>query len=84
MQSPQDRTPQERRTVTIQLDRCNVTGGYQLSIGSENAEGYGHGYRIFGPKFIGDSTSIRKMTIDKRTADAIRGYLDEVEAGDAR
>jgi hypothetical protein len=63
-------------SVQLNLYRCNVTGGLQLAIEDIDDNGTGHGYRIFGPKFLGDSTLLRRYVIDDRDVDEIRSYLD--------
>jgi hypothetical protein len=70
--------------ITIELSRCNFTGGYQLSINPRRPDGSGHGYRIFGPKFLGDSILLRKTEISKRDATEIVGYLQGVLDGETR
>lgn len=62
--------------VVISVDRDGYTNGIQLSINAVDDDGCGHGYRIFGPKYLGDSELVREYTLDKRDADEIRRYLD--------
>ena len=52
--------------------------GYQLSINKMDDDGRGHGFRIFGPKYVGDLTPIVRKALTKRDADEIRSYLDFV------
>jgi hypothetical protein len=70
------------QTVSISLDRDGLTGGLQLQIGVQDERGVGHGYRIFGPKYLGNSKEVRRKVIDKYDADSIRGYLDMVSKPD--
>ena len=56
------------------------SGGQQLSIDRLDETGQGTGYRIFGPKFIGDGNLVRRTKIDRQMANEIRRYLDEVES----
>ena len=64
--------------IELSLDQDNATGGFQLSIGTRDKNGGGHGYRIFGPKYIGDSTNIRTVILNPHDVDEIRVYLDKV------
>lgn len=57
--------------IYLDLDRDVVTRGYQLSITNGS-----RGYRIAGPKYTGNSTSITRHRITQRDADEIREYLD--------
>jgi predicted GIY-YIG superfamily endonuclease len=63
-------------SVVITIDQDGATGGLQLSIGIEDAEGYGHGDRLIGPKYIGASTNLRRKVLTHYDADRIRCYLD--------
>lgn len=64
-------------TVTIELGRAGgLSGqGYQLSINKVDERGVGHGYRIFGPKYIGDTILLRKTTLNERDAREIFGFI---------
>lgn len=55
-------------------------GGLQLSIGVENADGGGHGYRIFGPKYDGAGKRLARHYLSARDADEIKSYLKKVAA----
>jgi predicted transcriptional regulator of viral defense system len=55
----------------------------QLGISVLDEEGGGHGYRISGPKYSGNSKPLLRHTIDERDADEIRRYLDRVSPGAA-
>lgn len=52
-----------------------IPDGFQVSISVED-EG---GYRIFGPKFIGQSRLIRSYRLSVRDMDEIRHYLDKMD-----
>jgi hypothetical protein len=39
----------------------------------------GHGYRIFGPKFLGSGELIKRHVLDERDVREIREYLDKFE-----
>jgi len=64
--------------VTLDIDRDRYTGGIQVLIGVENDEGVGHGYRLAGPKCLGDSTSLKRVTLTEDDARQIRRYLDTI------
>ncbi len=68
------------KKITLSLDRTGKAPwfGYQISI---NLEGE-HGYRLMGPKYLGDSEQLRVVTLDERDASEIRQYLDHVDGGD--
>jgi hypothetical protein len=68
-------------SVQLNLYRCNVTGGLQLAIEDIDDNGAGGGYRIYGPKFMADSTLLRRHVIDDRDAVEIRRYLDRRDGG---
>lgn len=57
--------------VHLAVDRDGRTGGFQLEIGDDSG-----GYRLAGPKYLGASTSVLKVTLDERAATEIRRYLD--------
>lgn len=71
-------TNKEQAEVFIELSKDLYTGGYQLSIGVE-LDGYGHGYRIAGPKFAGNSKSLLKKKLEKYDVEEIQKYLEMVE-----
>lgn len=50
-------------------------GGLQLSIGIENADGGGHGYRIFGPKYDGASKQLKRHYLTECDVNEIKSYL---------
>ncbi len=49
--------------------------GFQLTIEQVDDSGTGHGYRIFGPKFINDSVPLVSHTITERDAKEISAYV---------
>ncbi len=51
----------------------NPDGIVQLSIRHK-----GGGYRICGPKYAGNSRTIRKHVLTKRDVEELRDYLDRV------
>lgn len=69
----------EYERVVIEYDARN-----RMSIACEDAEGYGHGYRLAGPKFAGDTAKVKtRVVLDKRDVEEIRIYLriwDEIQA----
>lgn len=62
--------------MTVILEVHKGKQGVQLSIGFENEDGVGHGYRIAGPKFLGHEELIARHTINDRDAEEIRRYLN--------
>lgn len=64
--------------IVLTVDRDGYTGGIQVSIGAEDDRGHGDGYRLFGPKYLGQSTKIADVVLTQRDADEIRGYLDQL------
>lgn len=70
--------------VKVVLEVSETPGGAkQVSIGVQDAEGYGHGYRLAGPKFRGDSKLLVTRELDARDVEEIRLYLrlwDEIQA----
>lgn len=63
----------------IEISIWESQGQYQLHISKMADEGFGTGYRIAGPKFIGDSTPLLKHRLTPRDATEIRHYLDQIE-----
>lgn len=51
----------------------NGHGQFQLAI---EAPENGSGYRIFGPKFMGEGRLLRRCVLDERDVTEIRRYLD--------
>lgn len=62
--------------VEIGVYKDGLTGGVQISIDHRNNDGGGHGYRIAGPDFSGNSLLIKKASLTERDANEIRRYLD--------
>ena len=58
--------------VSLNVYQDGLTKGYQLSIDDDNG-----GYRISGPKFVGQSRLIIGHVLNERDADRIRQYLDK-------
>lgn len=61
--------------VHIAVDRDPSTGRLQLNIGCSDADGAGHGYRLAGPKYLGDSVEMLTHDLDTRDVREIREYL---------
>lgn len=59
----------------ISVDRRGIDGALQVSIGVEDDDGGGHGYRIAGPKYDGHGKTLVKHYITERDAREIAGYL---------
>lgn len=67
----------DKVTLALHREGCQRTGGYTLIIGQENEEGYGHGYRVFGPKIcsLGNDIHLTTVELDERDAREIFGYI---------
>lgn len=77
---PDQPAEKAEKTATITLDTANRDRefpAYQLSINVENGKS-GHGYRLLGPKYVGNSKNLRTVNLTQRDADKIRAILDEV------
>jgi hypothetical protein len=72
-----------KNRITLEVSRDNFTGGLQLSISQLDENDHGHGYRIKGPKFLGDSATLLSHDLTQRDAGEIRGYLDAAFPQDA-
>jgi hypothetical protein len=59
----------------ISVDRRECDGGLQISIGSEDEDGGGTGYRIAGPKYDGRGKTLLKHYVTERDVREIEGYL---------
>lgn len=72
--------------VTLSIDKVPgkiQRGGLQVSIGVQDDDGVGHGYRLAGPKYLGNSESVLEIKLDARDVEEIRSYLalwDEIQA----
>lgn len=71
-------------SVQINLYRAGgLSGhGFQLAIEEVDEHGNGHGYRIFGPKFIDDSVPLVSHTVSERDAKEISDYLAAAAVGE--
>ncbi|WP_344326720.1 hypothetical protein [Streptomyces macrosporus] len=67
--------PTER--LVIALHR-NLGGALQLQLAQLDADGNGHGYRLHGPKYLANSTTVFERDLTKRDAQEIRQMLDAV------
>lgn len=68
------------KRITITLDSANEDRqfpAYQLSLNVAEGDS-GHGYRLMGPKYIGQSRNLRTADINERDANEIRAILGEV------
>lgn len=68
--------------MNIYLEVDQTRGQYQMSISSVDEDGSGSGYRLYGPKYIGDSTPVFKVKLTQIERDKIRRYLDEADAAE--
>ena len=64
--------------LTLDVTKDGWTGGIQLSINCVSDNGWGHGYRIAGPKFNGSGSVLLSAKLTERDAGEIRAYLDRV------
>lgn len=60
--------------VYLSIDQDGLSGGIQLCIGDDNG-----GYRIAGPKYCGQSKTLKKVTLTRRDVEEIRAYLRKVK-----
>lgn len=61
--------------VFLTVDRDGWTKAIQLSIGVDDENGNGHGYRIAGPKYNGSSKSLIRHRLSIRDITEIEQYL---------
>lgn len=61
--------------VYISVDKRAFDGAIQISIGIQDADGGGHGYRIAGPKYDGNGKTLLKHLISDRDREQILSYL---------
>lgn len=66
----------------ISVDRREFDGAIQVSIGIEDEDGGGHGYRIAGPKYDGRGKTLLKHFITERDVAEIRGYIRKARLGE--
>lgn len=60
--------------VTLNVDRSGY-GGLQLSINVVNPDGGGYGYRLCGPKYAANSTTVLRHVLNERDIAQIERYL---------
>lgn len=70
---PPEPSQPTRARVLLNVDRRR--DAIQVSISVIGAEGSGHGYRIAGPKYLGDSTPVIEHELTARDVEEIRQYL---------
>jgi hypothetical protein len=71
--------PGKKATITLdQANRDREFPAYQLSLNVVESENRGHGFRLMGPKYVGQSRNLRTVELSQRDADKIRAILDEV------
>lgn len=63
--------------VTLDLHRDGCSRGYTLLIGQTDDKGFGHGYRIFGPKIclVGNDIHLRTVELTERDAREMFSYI---------
>jgi hypothetical protein len=64
--------------VYIGVNRGGFENGIQIAIGVETEDGGEHGFRIAGPKYCGNSQTLKKHYLNANDAAEIRRYLDRV------
>jgi len=61
--------------IVLELfDSLGPDMGLQVSLSDADA---GHGVRLAGPSFIGNSKLLRRIQIDQRTARLMKPYIDK-------
>lgn len=68
-----------KKGIYLSIDRRG-DGQLQLSIGKQDADGGGIGYRIAGPKYDGSGKTLLRHFITERDVDEIRAYLAQTSA----
>jgi hypothetical protein len=58
-------------SLVLEVFKDNITGGIQVSLSDLDEQGRGTGYRILGPKFLGDSSLLVKRTLDSHDIDCL-------------
>lgn len=66
--------------VYLCVDKDGLTRGVQISIDVEYEDGGGHGYRIYGPKYCGQSSPVAKHRITARDIEEITRYFQQAGA----
>lgn len=69
-----------KRRVYLSIDKRTYDGALQLSIGAQDEDGGGTGYRIAGPKYDGDGTTLVRRFLTERDKQEILSYLKMIEA----
>jgi hypothetical protein len=62
--------------LTLSIDKHGPQ--HQASLNVKYDDDTGHGYRLLGPKYIGDSRLVKEAELSERDAQEIRKLLDEV------
>ena len=66
--------------VDLSIDRAGGRA-YQMAISVRDSGGYGHGFRLYGPKYIGDSVGVLDHGLTETDVREIRKILDLVDGG---
>jgi hypothetical protein len=64
--------------TNVTLEVYEVGGVIQVSIGQEDERGFGHGYRIMGPSFAGNSRRLSRKVLNERDAREIASYVKDL------
>ena len=68
-------TAAQRHGIVLELyDSLGPAKGLQVSLSDAHA---GHGVRLSGPSFIGNSKLLRRIQIDKRVAKLMKPYVEK-------
>lgn len=67
----------ERARLYISVDRRAIDGALQISIGQQDPDGGGHGYRLAGPKYDGRGMTLLRHYLTERDIEEIRSYLKQ-------
>jgi hypothetical protein len=62
--------------LTLSIDKHGPQ--HQASLNVKYEDDTGHGYRLLGPKYIGDSRLVTEAELSQRDANEVRAILDEV------
>ena len=60
--------------TTVEVDR-SPSGQLQVSIARTDEHGSGHGYRLAGPKYLGNSRQVLTAELSARDAREVIAYL---------
>jgi hypothetical protein len=79
MFEPLSAAQEPEMAIYISVDRRTYDGTLQISIGQQDDDGGGHGYRIAGPKYDGSGKTLLRHVITARDKEQIISYLRQVK-----